>query len=234
VTRLLGDAERRGAARALPWLLAIVALVAWPPEATVEDPAAEVTRALQALGAPGLLWGRVAVEEESPDGPWTPLAGVEVRLYPYVPGVAADLDRIRERARGSGTDYDAAVTRLLERLRGYEAQIAALRPAGGPAASDGGPVRKRTTDASGIFVFDEVPSGDWLVVAIHLSTYTQPKAQPRASKSPGRGPGGSFLTRPPAVAKEAELWVSRARVGAGERSRLWLTDRSRFMVGPVR
>lgn len=208
----------------LPLLVAILALAAWPLPVAAEDPAA--------LGAPGLLWGRVAVEEESPDGPWTPLAGVEVRLYPYVPGLAADLDRIRERARGSGTDYDAAVTRLLERLRGYEAQIAALSPAGGSAASDGGPVRKRTTDASGIFVFEDLPSGDWLLVAIHLSPYTQPKE--RAPKPLGKGRDGSFLTRPPAPVKEAEVWVSRVRVGAGERSRLLLTDRSRFMVGPVR
>ncbi len=225
-----GGPRRRRAARVGWGLLVILTLVTWPLRVTAEDPAGELTRALRGLGAPGLVWGRVAVEEESAEGPWTPLGGVEVRLYPYIPGLAADLDRIRERARGSGTEYDTAVTRFLERLRDYEAQVAAVWPAGGPAPSDGGPVRKGTTDGSGLFVFDKVPSGDWLVVAIRLSPYTQPKEQPRTR----RGRDGAFLSRPPTPAKEAELWVNRVRVEAGARSRLLLTDRARFMAGPVR
>jgi hypothetical protein len=208
--------------------------LAWgePCPAGAEDAAAELSQALQGLGAPGLLWGRLAVEEESPDGPWTPLAGVEVAAYPYAPGLAADLDRIRERARASGAEYDAAVTRLRERLGAWEAQARALSAAGG-AGGVVGAVRRSTTDHAGIFVFPGLPSGEWLLVALHLSPYSQPN-EPGARTPMRRGKERAFLTRPISPAKEAEVWVSRVRVGPGERARVLLTDRGRFMVGPIR
>ncbi len=235
----------RGAAFALGLLFLLAFPASGPQDAAAEDPVAELTRALQSLGAPGLLWGRLAVEEESPDGPTTPLAGIEVALYPYVPSLAADLDRIRERARASGAEYDTAVARLQERLKAFEAQVAALQPrspSGAPgqpsqstAGADSGLVRRRTTDAAGIFVIEDLPSGEWLLVALHVSPYRQPKEQPRSRSSPRKGREfGGFLNRPATPAKEAEVWVSRVRVAPGDRSRALLTDRSRFMVGPVR
>ena len=44
----------------------------------------------------------------------------------------------------------------------------------------------------------------------------------------------NFLPRAGAPAKEAELWVTRVRVVAGERVGLSLTDRARWLVGPLR
>ena len=103
---------------------------------------AELSRALKALGAPGTLWGRLAVEEESPDGPWTPLAGVTVTVYPYTAGLAADLERIRDGARASGRDYDVAIGRLQERLTAHATQVAALTGIpGAPRAPHPGPFR---------------------------------------------------------------------------------------------
>jgi hypothetical protein len=295
--------------------LALFLLVTVPavhaPDSMAEDPVAELTRALKSLGPPGLLWGRLAVEEESPDGPTTPLVGVEVVLYPYVPSLMADLARIRESARDSGAAYDSAVARLQERLKAFEAQVVTLGPkpaqptpgdpsrpapkdasraasgdasrpvpgnASRPAAKDGSPpapggtsgpgpgdasrpvtgdasrpssgdasapdtdqglVRRRTTDSSGVFVVPDLPSGEWLLVVFHLTSYTQPKeARPRSpSKKRGGGGGefgGGFLTRPATPAKEAEVWVTRVRVAPADRARALLTDRTRFMVGPLR
>jgi hypothetical protein len=233
---------------ALGLLLLLALPAAPPPDSAAEDPVAELTRALQSLGAPGLLWGRLAVEEESPEGPTTPLVGVEVVLYPYVPSLTADLARIRESARGSGAEYESAVARLQERLKAFAAQVVALGPRTAQAApgdaprpapgADAGLVRRRTTDAAGIFVVEDLPSGEWLLVALHLTPYSPKEPRNRSSslkkKGGGGGEFGGFLTRPSTPAREAEVWVTRVRVPPGDRARAMLTDRTRFMVGPLR
>ena len=61
----------------------------------------------------------------------------------------------------------------------------------------------------------------------------------RRRSEPSRRPGSpvgheNFLPRAGAPAKEAELWVTRVRVVAGERVGLNLTDRARWLVGPLR
>ena len=71
----------------LAGLVGLVGLPGLPRLASGEDPAAEVTAAVQRFGASGTLWGRLAVEEESPDGAWTPLGAVEITLYPAVPSL---------------------------------------------------------------------------------------------------------------------------------------------------
>ncbi len=225
------------APRVLAGVLAGLALTLGPGTslaAAPAAPAADIARAIGGLGAPGFLWGRIAVEEESPEGPWTPLAGVEVTLYPYAPGVEAELEQIRQRARDSGAGYDTAVARLRERLEAYAGQIEAAAKEVVPGlAAGGGVVRRRLTDPAGLFVFDDLPSGEWLLLALRLTEYTGPRARrdPRRSGSPG---GETFLSRSQTPAKEAEVWLARVRVGPGERVRVWLTDRGRFMVGPLR
>jgi hypothetical protein len=231
------------AARLRRGLVATVLAASLPlAPAGAQDPAAEATRAVQSLGPPGFLWGRLAAEEESPEGAWTPLGGAAVTLYPYTPTVAADLERIRDSARSSGPDYLAAVDRLQERLKAYEVQLAALT--GTPAASatgDGaaagtGVVRRVTTDPAGLFVFDGLPAGDWLLVAVHTSPYTPRETKPVQPKASGRRSGkrgDAYLPSAPRPVKEAEVWVIRVRVASNERMRLLLTDRAHFMVGPV-
>ncbi len=195
----------------------------------------EIVRAIAALGPPGLLWGRLAVEEESPEGPWTPLVGVEVRLYPYAAEVAAELEQIRQHARDSGAGYDTAVGRLQARLEAYAAQVEAARAAGSGRWGGGELVRRRVTDPVGLFVFDAVPSGEWLVVAVRVTEYTAPASghvEPR--RNPRSGQESTFLPRARTAPRNAEVWLTRVRVEAGERARLFLTDRGRFMAGPVR
>ena len=88
-----------------------------------EDPVAEVTEALRSLGPPGLLWGRLAIEEESPVGAWTPLAGIEVTLYPATPALVAELERVRQSARTSGAQYESAVARVQAALAVHQGRI---------------------------------------------------------------------------------------------------------------
>jgi hypothetical protein len=304
----LAGARRR--ARALAWGVALCAalgaLGGVAAGAVGDEPVAEVTAAIRGLGPPGVLWGRVAVEEESPEGAWTPLRGVEVTLYPATPSLRAELERIRRNARASGENYESAVARVRAALTAHQSLIdaqsagtplarpapaASADPAAPPSATapaptpaprsaaaappgpdragrapasrspfdsrrdrfgqpwpGDAPARKATepppspepphpfrqsTDASGLFGFDAVPSGDWLLVAIRLAPYSGERlvaAKPRAPK-----PGQYFLPRATGgPAKEAEIWVVPVRVAEGERVGLELTDRTRWLVGPLR
>jgi hypothetical protein len=251
-------------------------------DAIGEDPAAEVAAAVRSLGPPGLLWGRLVVEEESPLGAWTPVGGVEVTLYPATPTLVAELERIRQSARASGAQYESAVARVQAALAAHQGRIdgkspetmgsdGALpaeppvlppsRPAVGKgvqagagatpgARAKGGTVPalirgaapvaeppahpwRQETDPSGLFAFGALPSGDWLVVAIQISAYQGEKLRgaPRA-RTPSLGL--SYLPRAQGPAKEAEVWVVRVRVGPAERVGLEITDRARWLVGPVR
>jgi hypothetical protein len=235
-----------------------------------EDPGAEVAEALRSLGPPGMLWGRFVVEEESPVGAWTPIAGVEVTLYPATPTLVAELDRLRQSARDSATQYESAVARVQSALAVHQARldgkspetwgsdgalvaeppvppavrpappkIAALPPrrlpqppaAAPPPDAPAHPWRQ-STDPAGLFAFDALPSGDWLVVAIRVSAYAGQKLRgaPRQQAGSARG----FLPRSTGPAKETEIWVARVRVGAAERVGIELTDRARWLAGPVR
>jgi hypothetical protein len=306
-------------------LAALVGPTSAPRVASGEDPAAELTAAVGRLGPPGTLWGRLGLEEESPDGPWTPLPGVDITVYPAVPSVVAELEKIRDSARGSGAEYESAVGRLqqvlaahltraitivhgapqpqppdgveggkagagkapgpektekpgfLQMLRPGPAQdrpgvgdsgrtdagkgsASAGKPAGestkslasgrdpggqpapGASAKPGDrrdtrpeamPGWKRTTDPEGLFVFDSIPSGDWLLVAIRVTPYGTAGGHLEVKKpSPSRT--RNFLPSPTVAFKEAEVWLSRVRVRPGDRTALLLTDRARWLVGPIR
>ncbi len=192
-------------------------------------PAAEdLAPARGALGPPGLLWGRLAAEEESPDGPWTPLAGVDVVVYPYLPEVLADLERIRQSARESGRRFETAAARVQEILRGYKKRL----EGGGPEGA-GGLVRRQVTDPMGVFLFEDLPSGEWLLVATRITPYAA--AAGRESRKRAGGRESRFLgpsRRGPA--QEAEMWIVRVPLSPGERHRLLLSDRARWLAGPLR
>lgn len=239
-----------------------------------EDPGAEVAEALRSLGPPGLVWGRLLVEEESPLGPWTPIGGVEVTVYPATPSLTAELERIRQSARASGAQYESAVARMRSVLAAHQARldakspetwgsdgalpaeppiprparpkavstpVPAAQPLGGaagvtvPGDRAGEPPAhpwRQNTDPAGLFAFDPLPSGDWLVVAVRTSAYGGQKFR----STPRQQPGGTrgFLPRAAGPAREVEIWMARVRVGASERVGLELTDRARWFVGPVR
>lgn len=232
-----------------------------------EDPTAELAEALRGLGAPGMVWGRLAIEEESPLGAWTPLDGIEVTLYPATPTLIAELESIRQSARVSGAQYESAMTRVQAALAAHKSRIERQAPpptevdlvaeppllaqppakATAPSASAGasapgrpaGPSPEATrtwrqkTDPAGLFAFDGVPSGDWIVVVFRVAPYGSEKAK---TESRPRQPARTqrFLPRAASPAKEGEFWITRIRVVAGERLGLELTDRARWMTGPVR
>ena len=191
-----------------------------------EDPVAELTEALRRLGPPGVLWGRLAVEEESPDGAWTPLAGVEIHLFPAAPALVAELERLRQSARDSGRQYDTAIARLQATLAAYQTHLETASHAP-PGAT------RRITDPAGLFLFDALPSGEWLLVAVRVTPYSAGPSRPEVRRRPSpRAP--QFLPKAAEPVKDAEVWLTRVRVGSGERVAVVLTDRARWLVGPAR
>lgn len=213
---------------ALALLLACLPLVA-----SAGEPSAPGTRLAEA--ETGQLWGRLALEEESPEGSFTPLIGVPITLYPALPALTSELEAIRRTARETAANYETAVQRVHETLAAYRARL--------EAAEGARAVRARETDRTGFFVFDAVPAGEWLVVAVHVTPYrTAAQARkPRAPKrpAPGRGLGGGlgqvpgFLPEARGEAKEADLWVYRVSVPGGQTVGVRLTDRNRWFTGPI-
>jgi len=192
--------------------------------AGLDIPDPEVAAALAGFGSPGTLWGRVAVEEESPDGPLTPVAGVEVTLYPSLPALERALEQIRAGSRASHEAYVAAAGTVRDTLEAYRKQAATV---GGPHWTP-----RRVTDGGGLFLFDAVPAGAWLLVAVQRTPYRAPTG-PAAPRQ--RAAGSRFLPRAGGEpTQEADIWVVRVEVRPGERVRTLLTDRSRWMSGPLR
>jgi hypothetical protein len=292
---------RRGPAwRGLCAVLLAGGVVAGPELvlAVGEDPVAEIAEALRSLGPPGGVWGRLSVEEESPVGAWTPLDGIEVTLYPATPTLVAELERIRQSARGSATQYESAVARVQSALAVHQGRIdrqtaqpptlgdllvaepppvkkapsksavpsAEAKPSrtarnqwstgGSLFQSDRTPLQPNTpaptkgagtsqakeepehpwrqkTDPAGLFAFPTVPSGDWVLVAVRVAPYNAEKL--RAAPKPRQSTRTQgFLPRAIGPAKEVELWMTRIRIVQGERVALDLTDRARWLVGPIR
>jgi hypothetical protein len=236
-------------------LLAGGLLGASPERAAGEESPAGGPRA----ASTGVVWGRLSVEEESPHGPFTPLPGVDVLAYPLTPGLLRELERIRDTARDSIRQHETAVSRLREALRTAAGRSAgAGSPTGAPleaapqprgdAVSDGsgpegrslpdgaradGAVPRRATDATGVFAFDDLPAGEWLLVAIRVTPYASRQAQARSSR--GRQSRESRFSGRAASTdvQHGEVWVAPVRVAPGERVRVFWTDRSRFMAGPA-
>jgi hypothetical protein len=78
-----------------------------------------------------------------------------------------------------------------------------------------------------------VPSGDWLVVAVRTAPYAAEKLRAAPKPKPSSRTQG-FMPRATGPAKEVEIWVTRIHVVKDERLALDLTDRARWLVGPIR
>ena len=89
--------------------------------------AAEIGSVVERLAAAetGRLWGRLLIEEESPEGPFTPLVGTRITLYPDLPELGAELETIRSASRQSVAHYESAVQRVLAALASYRARLEA-------------------------------------------------------------------------------------------------------------
>jgi hypothetical protein len=204
----------------------------------------------------GMVWGRLSAEEESPHAVFTPLGGIEVVAYPLTPGLLPELERIRDTARDSTRQHETAVSRLRETLRastgrpGTAGEPVDTTPRGAPSGAatsgrplDGGPgadrsagtgaTPRRTTDPHGVFAFDDLPVGDWLLVAIRVTPYATRKADALSARQRGSRESRFAGSSAPTSIQQGEVWLAPVRVGPQDRVRVFWTDRSRFMVGPV-
>jgi hypothetical protein len=243
-------------------LLGVAGLaLAWGPARAAADVVpADLPAAVARLGAPGLLWGRLVAEEESPDGPRTPLADVEVTVYVATQNLVDELERIRREARDSWAQYEQAVARIQAALVRHQAQVDALDvpvlraaapvgaepsappPVPGRAArtlppsvqAPAPPLRviRQRTDPAGLFVFETLPAGHWLVVAVRTVPYGEGRLRQEPKPRPGAR-GQRYLPRGARPTRQAEIWLVRVEVLPGGRQALELSERSRWLDGPA-
>lgn len=141
--------------------LALAGLLLGPgPASAVEGDLAELVRAYLKTGAeqaPGVVAARAYIEPARPTAAAAPQPNVSLVLLPYSAALEAELDAVKGGLRDSVDTYARAVTRIETARVDYER---ALLAAGGGAL-----VRSETTDAQGTARVDNLPAGDWMVLA---------------------------------------------------------------------
>jgi hypothetical protein len=146
-----------------------------------------------------------------------PLAGVSVLLLPFAAEVAARIDQIKARLRDSLATYTRAHADLTAVREQYERQLRAV--------GAGQLVRRGVSDSSGVLHLDEVPVGDWLMLAW--------REEPHPVKSPrtAGGDAGRFRDVPVITGYAAvSYWRMRVSVRAGETTAVTLSDRGIWLT----
>jgi hypothetical protein len=132
--------------------------------------------------------------------------------------VAARLESVKAHSRDSAERFTATATDVRTILTGWYERLA--------GAGGGDLVAYAATDASGIARLEQVPAGEWLLVAFRTAaTRAQPPA--RASRRDGGGFAPSIETT---GYKLINYWRMRLAVPAGETAAVRLTDRGVWLA----
>jgi len=107
----------------------------------------------------GVVAARAYAEPTRPGASPTPNPAVSVMLLPYSPSLDAELQAVKAGLRDSLEAYTTAVTRVETARVDYERALLAV---GG-----GELVRTETTDDKGAARLQDLPAGEWLVLAWH-------------------------------------------------------------------
>lgn len=179
----------------------------------------------------GTVRGRAFAERRTPSGSDSPLGGTVVTLAPRSDAWLSRLDTIKRSSRESVEAFRGAVPAV---RRSWEAYEKALWEAGA-----GDLTQTVTVDGEGLFLFDKVPAGPWVLFASR-SGYVNKTPQPRAA--PGL-PGGTPRPPPPpspflpidrlAGYYSITYWMREVVVAPGVVEAIELTDRNIWLTGVV-
>lgn len=172
----------------------------------------------QATGTLGGVTGRVYTERRRVDGPDQPLAGVGVVLLPRSPAFLARLAEIKARARDGMASYRGSVATIRRAREDYERT---LWQAG---AAD--LVRGAVAGPDGRFRLEQVPAGDWVLVATQ-STFVDRQAGTPSPKE------RQTYTRPPRLTgfQAVTVWLRELTIVGGRTETVELTDRNGWFSG---
>jgi len=185
--------------------------------ASADDVASLVAPLLAARdrGALGSVEGRVYAEG-LPGGESTPHASVSVRLLPRSASFEAQLEAIKSHSRDSPDAYIEAEPKV-SRL-GFERSLV--------DTGAGQLILGETSDGAGNFRFQQVPEGEWMLIAW--------REVPHAKRPPGpkKGEAERYKMRPQVFGQTTvTLWWRQVAVRAGEVATVQLHDRNEWMTG---
>lgn len=177
----------------------------------------EVARYRLPVG-PGAVVGRAWEERRRPDRPDLPLRDTVVTLVPRSEAFLRRLEELRARSRDSIGAYRDATGAMRREREAYERT---LWEAG---AAD--LVRATQVDGDGVFAFDDVPAGEWLLfgwrsVFVDLPSVRVGKRDRSTFTGRERLDGYSTVT----------VWLRQISVESGARELVELTDRNAWFSG---
>jgi hypothetical protein len=171
-------------------------------------------RGARARGALGDVTGRIYDEPTHRSAPARPRASVPVALLPLSSPRAAEIESAKADARRSMRHYRAVAAEIDSLWERYEA---AMRSAGADDL-----VWRATTDGEGAFRFDQVPAGEWLLLARLEAPRPVPRPRP-VPKTPAQEFSGNLEHHGHST---VVYWWRAIEVRAGESTILELTDRN--------
>ena len=211
-----GRVLTRVAIAALAWV--VVALNAADAALDVDT---DAYRGALRSGAVGTISGRATAEPRKPEGPETPLTGVEVVLVPRSAVFREVIERVKLHARDSQASYLAAVSELRRAQAAFEQE---LYDSGAAQL-----IRGAKPTGEGVFAFEGVPAGPWLILGRRHVTADKHAKDTKTKKAKGRD---VYLpTVPLTGVTTVTFWVLELDVVAGGAAAVHLNDRNAWFTG---
>jgi hypothetical protein len=202
----------------LATLLGAAAAVAAPAFEPVTAPylAAAASREV------GTVTGRVFEERRRPDGPDAPFVGAAVTLLPRSAEFMRRLEGIKQTARSSVHTYRAAAPAILALRASYEKELWST------GAAD--LVRATAAGTDGRFTVENVPAGDWVLLATHtVRSESQSRGTTSSKKKRSAHTPGTRLTG----YREVVVWLREIRMASRAVQSVELTERGVWFSGIV-
>ena len=172
-------------------------------------------------GAVGTVSGRAATESRKLDGPETPLAGLEIVLVPRSAAFRDAIERVKLHARDSQATYLAAVAELRRTQAEFEQEL--------HDSGAGQLVRGANATSEGVFGFQGVPAGRWLVLGRRQVSIDKHAKDTKTKKAKGRD-----VYLPPMQltgVATVTFWVLELDIAAGGAATVQLNDRNAWFTG---
>jgi len=201
------------------WLVPVLVLSGAAAAQALDVPVESYLAAATA-GATGTVTGRVFDERRKPDEAERPVAGVSITMMPRSTEFLRKVEEVKRKARDSANNYRASAPSILSLKAGYEK---ALWEAG---AAD--LVRAIAADDGGRFTVENLPAGDWVLIAAHSVPVDKHGAQADSRRRNIYTPG-TRLTGYQVVA----IWLREISVTRGGSTTLDLMDRNVWLSGIV-
>lgn len=168
----------------------------------------------------GNVSGRVYEEPSRRNAPPRALEAVPVALVPWSDAQVIEMEGLKANARSSVQSYREVAAAIESLHRRYET---AIRDGGGSDL-----VKHASSDKDGVFRFDRVPAGEWLLVAraeVGRDEIARPRQVPRHAAE-------RFADNPRLHARTfVAYWWRHVHVRAGDTATLELTDRGVTLTG---